>query len=223
MSDPSTIIDRLEQALVTLGDQALSIGGLDGLLAAVVACPETIPPEDWLPRIWVIEDDDDEAALPDLQETPETIAAVAEVPARHDEIRAELERGAFSPIYDFDFRFDEALWETWADGFEIGMSLRPDAWLPLLANQDDASDALRLLVSLLELAKNDPEAEAELGAKTVKQLTEGAPDILPECVQVLFDAHRPPQQPIVRGPKVGRNDPCPCGSGKKYKKCCGRG
>ena len=24
-------------------------------------------------------------------------------------------------------------------------------------------------------------------------------------------------------PKVGRNDPCPCGSGKKYKKCCGRG
>jgi uncharacterized protein YecA (UPF0149 family) len=23
------------------------------------------------------------------------------------------------------------------------------------------------------------------------------------------------------GPKVGRNDPCPCGSGKKYKKCCG--
>jgi len=31
------------------------------------------------------------------------------------------------------------------------------------------------------------------------------------------------EQPIVREePKVGRNDPCPCGSGKKYKKCCGR-
>lgn len=27
---------------------------------------------------------------------------------------------------------------------------------------------------------------------------------------------------IVKGPKVGRNDPCPCGSGKKYKQCCGR-
>ncbi|MCM1258377.1 MAG: SEC-C metal-binding domain-containing protein [Roseburia sp.] len=27
---------------------------------------------------------------------------------------------------------------------------------------------------------------------------------------------------IVTGKKVGRNDPCPCGSGKKYKKCCGR-
>lgn len=27
---------------------------------------------------------------------------------------------------------------------------------------------------------------------------------------------------VVKGDKVGRNDPCPCGSGKKYKKCCGR-
>ena len=29
-------------------------------------------------------------------------------------------------------------------------------------------------------------------------------------------------RPVRTGPKVGRNDPCPCGSGKKYKKCCGR-
>ena len=27
---------------------------------------------------------------------------------------------------------------------------------------------------------------------------------------------------VVKGPKVGRNDPCPCGSGKKYKNCCGK-
>ena len=31
-----------------------------------------------------------------------------------------------------------------------------------------------------------------------------------------------PQPPHYDGPKVGRNDPCPCGSGKKFKKCCGR-
>src|SRR6056297_2862991 len=29
-------------------------------------------------------------------------------------------------------------------------------------------------------------------------------------------------QPVRKGPKIGRNDPCPCGSGKKYKHCCGR-
>jgi SEC-C motif domain protein len=30
------------------------------------------------------------------------------------------------------------------------------------------------------------------------------------------------EQSVRRGPKIGRNDPCVCGSGKKYKKCCGR-
>ncbi len=35
-----------------------------------------------------------------------------------------------------------------------------------------------------------------------------------------FDGQRAPE-PVRAGPKVGRNDPCPCGSGRKYKKCCG--
>lgn len=38
------------------------------------------------------------------------------------------------------------------------------------------------------------------------------------------DSTHPSGRPIVRGaPKIGRNDPCPCGSGKKFKKCCGVG
>jgi preprotein translocase subunit SecA len=32
-------------------------------------------------------------------------------------------------------------------------------------------------------------------------------------------SHAP--QPYIAPPKIGRNDPCPCGSGKKFKKCCG--
>ncbi len=32
----------------------------------------------------------------------------------------------------------------------------------------------------------------------------------------------PKRQPVRKEKKPGRNDPCPCGSGKKYKKCCGR-
>ena len=39
----------------------------------------------------------------------------------------------------------------------------------------------------------------------------------------LYDDFRMPvQKPIVKEKKVYPNDPCPCGSGKKYKKCCGR-
>lgn len=36
------------------------------------------------------------------------------------------------------------------------------------------------------------------------------------------EAPRGPQTALREGPKVGRNDPCPCGSGKKYKQCHGK-
>jgi preprotein translocase subunit SecA len=37
------------------------------------------------------------------------------------------------------------------------------------------------------------------------------------------DAEEGPRpEPVRKGERVGRNDPCPCGSGKKYKKCCGK-
>ncbi len=39
----------------------------------------------------------------------------------------------------------------------------------------------------------------------------------------LPQGHRPRPEPIKAGPKIGRNDPCPCGSGKKYKACHGKG
>ena len=42
-----------------------------------------------------------------------------------------------------------------------------------------------------------------------------------EGVWYFDDSEFPFQQVVNEGPKVGRNDPCPCGSGKKYKKCCG--
>jgi SWIM/SEC-C metal-binding protein len=41
----------------------------------------------------------------------------------------------------------------------------------------------------------------------------------PEDISDLEKLLNPPQ--AVRSEKIGRNDPCPCGSGKKYKKCCG--
>lgn len=44
------------------------------------------------------------------------------------------------------------------------------------------------------------------------------PDLLAEEEQMLADTEK--VQPIEAEAQPGRNDPCPCGSGKKYKKCC---
>lgn len=47
-------------------------------------------------------------------------------------------------------------------------------------------------------------------------------DIFPEEKRKELYREAKKANTIVKGPKIGRNDPCPCGSGKKYKKCCGR-
>jgi len=53
---------------------------------------------------------------------------------------------------------------------------------------------------------------------------EGAdPEAIALAVQQRPEAEAAAQQPVRRfGQKIGRNDPCPCGSGKKYKQCHGR-
>jgi preprotein translocase subunit SecA len=59
-----------------------------------------------------------------------------------------------------------------------------------------------------------------MDAYTTSTASSGEPqasDVVKEATEALSKA-----KPIRAGPKVGRNDPCPCGSGKKYKHCCGK-
>jgi len=53
------------------------------------------------------------------------------------------------------------------------------------------------------------------GIKVIVGLEPDRPEDISDVGRVLS-----PVMPVTVGPKVGRNDPCPCGSGKKYKKCC---
>lgn len=64
---------------------------------------------------------------------------------------------------------------------------------------------------------------ARYGVKGLPQeLREDAQFVKEDGQWYYADGHVHPKQPLRReNPKVGRNDPCPCGSGKKYKKCCG--
>lgn len=69
-------------------------------------------------------------------------------------------------------------------------------WVPIRWGPDDELE-------------DDDEYNEEIDTGEMELTTQDAPD------------DEPAQTPFVAGPKVGRNEPCPCGSGKKYKKCCG--
>ena len=86
---------------------------------------------------------------------------------------------------------------------------------------DVAKNLLRLTISrIASLEKLLASMPQEMVHATLEQLGEQqfAPDMPPqeeEAPEVNITFHR-------ETPKVGRNDLCPCGSGKKYKKCCGK-
>jgi hypothetical protein len=58
------------------------------------------------------------------------------------------------------------------------------------------------------------------GAEWLYELEEWEPLLTPERRKELFREQKK-SGTVVKDKKIGRNDPCPCGSGKKYKKCCG--
>ncbi|HSY19996.1 MAG TPA: SEC-C metal-binding domain-containing protein, partial [Candidatus Acidoferrales bacterium] len=66
--------------------------------------------------------------------------------------------------------------------------------------------------------KHEPPPSPMDGGKTPGKPNK-ASDIVSEAAN---DLNKPKPKPKQTGPKVGRNDPCPCGSGKKYKQCCGK-
>lgn len=106
-------------------------------------------------------------------------------------------------------------------------------------NTDEIENAPTVLSSMEAEAQRQQMLQQQQAAANIQnmQITINAPQpelesIVPEeslnqFDQMLDEAEhartQPPRKPIVNGVQVGRNDPCPCGSGKKYKKCCGRG
>jgi hypothetical protein len=70
----------------------------------------------------------------------------------------------------------------------------------------------RRLVEALELARPDLISLLETRRKQLRRLYKRS----------LAEVHEPDPAPPRFGTKVGRNEPCPCGSGRKYKRCCGR-
>ena len=76
--------------------------------------------------------------------------------------------------------------------------------------------AFEQFLSQLPMHLLAPQLDGDQGAQHSQQAAPSAGDGEPEASIQLTPQRR-------EMPKVGRNDPCPCGSGKKFKSCCGRG
>jgi uncharacterized protein len=143
----------------------------------------------------------------------------------NDVARTLIERpDRYGPLLATDKRNNDILWETWVAGFEKAAKLRPAAWQKLLTADHETAQAMSGLLTLADVDRRDSRFTPE----QLDALTAAAPRQIGPWVVMLnewrlanYAPMQSPQTLPTPASKVGRNDPCPCGSGKKYKRCCG--
>ncbi len=219
---------QLRNELLNLGESVMLLEELDGFVAGIVVCPEMIPPSEWLPVVWGIEDDEEAGVFETLDHANRVLALVM---GHYNHIARSMSDGSrdYSPLITEDRRTGEILWELWIEGFERAAKLRPTAWLPLLDADLEVSEAMRGLLTLADVASGSEHVtqlqRRELEPKGHKLIGPWVVAINEWRMENFASAGKASlQTPPTHSPfsKVGRNDPCPCRSGKKYKKCCGR-
>lgn len=195
---------------------------LDGYLTGVAVSPDLLLPSRWLDRIW----GENEPTFDSLEQLQTVIAAVMD---RHNAIIAALDSGfkqmeAKKPA-DYRPLFLAAsdkpkhdIVRAWARGFAKAMALAPERW-GSIAEDERLQPLLAPFVGFLDIAHPDFEP-----ADDIDELLDEAAAAIPRATIILRKIALFSTTPTAdRRNRIGRNDPCPCGSGLKYKRCCGAG
>ncbi len=213
--DPDDL-DFLEDFLLSdaVSDEAMLLSELDGYLTAIATGPKLVPPSEWLPEIW-------RGAEPDFADAEEARRVMAAIMGRYNEILATLARAPLElePLFDYDL--DGTVFpDIWATGFLTGVQLREAAWTPI--HHSTHATAFSVIAALAAPEQmhglvSDPDDVARLAAAFAEEL--------PITIAAIDDFWKKRRGYSTTGnqrpAKTGRNEPCPCGSGKKFKKCCG--
>jgi uncharacterized protein len=213
-------LDRLEAYLRADHriDAALPLDAIQGLFAAISSTTAPVPRERWLPEVL-----GDSHAFESPEDADEILGLL-------ERFREDTERQLRGDV-GFDFILygpegDEEDLAAWADGYLIGVELAEPSWESQAADSQDLDDILYPFLVLTGQARTLAEENGEewMGdeeeAKMIADIREGLADHLHDVREYWFERAKPQTQRREE-PKVGRNDPCPCGSGKKYKHCHG--
>jgi uncharacterized protein len=216
-------LDRLGAFLKSCkGGRAMNVEQLDGFFAALIAGPEIVMPSEYYPEVFGGEMSDT-YEFGSLDEANEILGLMM----RHwNTIAGTLNKDeVYVPLllHDENGMFHG---NDWAHGFMRGTLMRHDGWAELV--DDDENGGCMVPIFMLHYEHGeDPEMRPEpiSPEKREEVIVHMAAGLLQAYRyfraqrQVKPGAHR--SEPRRSATKVGRNDPCACGSGKKYKKCCG--
>jgi uncharacterized protein len=190
--------------------RGLSFEGADGFLTALAVTTDDAPLSAYWPLILGEGAED---------ERPDHDGYIAGLLERHFVgISDALEQDA--DVRPYIPELGDVSGVLWANGYFAGAKAQGDAWDKMRGKQSIAEILVLPIIALLP--EDEETARSNLSYERRWEVIGMLPDIIAANWAFFHDEHHPmlPQQPE-RRVKIGRNDPCPCGSGKKYKRCCG--
>jgi uncharacterized protein len=210
-------------AQVDDGDIA-DIEALDGFLTALAVCPELVPPSEFLGVIQSGADEDGDLVFEDMDEAQAFVGLVM----RHwNNINRTLAKDEPHMPVLLEDAAGVAHGNNWANGFLRGMRLREPAWNAMVNDEERGGPFIPIFALACE-HHPDPEMRPYTEPMSPERRETLQVGMIAGVLQLYRSFANDRRRSVVRGanvvplrPKVGRNDPCPCGSGKKYKKCCG--
>lgn len=244
MSSPTSAPPYLDEARIErLADlldrravpfKGFNLEALDGFLTALAVSPSLVLPSEWQPVVWGGKpprwDGEEEARDVDRLLTGHFNMCVARVRYDDGDLPDHLAPLMWLPE-DPELTGEEALREDeldvgadWAQGFFTAVMLREAEWDRWLDDHDwieDIFDGLDRLASGEAINPEDPTAEPmPVDYRERLGIVIDIPGMMADLNHHRVDALTP-RTPIRRDAGPERNAACPCGSGKKYKKCCG--
>lgn len=207
--------------------QVMTLPAIKGLMFAIANSPVNVPPDRWMPLALATntpsfespkqEDDIRHILFNLLDKTRKTISGGFEV--LPEECRAEdVHCSEFSRL------------QEWATGYGQGSQLLMDVWTQVLKHprvqpMEESWSSCMVLLNVWSRADSLLEKARKKNGPDVNKMLQAMPAVAREMAVMCHDMREIWQKTLekpapVKVAKVGRNDPCPCGSGKKHKKCC---
>ncbi len=223
----SSELEYLDSSLAQInGGKIPNTEALDGFLAALSCCPELIKPSEYMPIIQSGETEEGDLEFEDIDDAQRFMGLVMK---HWNYVNSQLNQTiAYMPLIleDEDGTY---FGNDWANGFITGVNLRREIWSEIIDDEENGGS----IVPIWALAyENHPDAEMRPFEEPIDDkkrddlIVAAAAGVMRMHNYFLGqrDSYMPDTKTFTRPHrKVGRNEPCPCGSGKKYKRCCGGG
>jgi uncharacterized protein len=227
-----TDVEELDQFLLNAEgiEESMDISTLDGFLTAIVCGPKTIMPSEWMRWVWDMENGEDAPEFKDQAQAQRILGLLM----RHmNDIAQTLHRAPeqYEPLLMENPNDGNPIpiLDEWCSGFMKGVQLDSEGWLPVTVGKPDWMSTIMLYGTAegWEVLK-----KKNLSLAEHKALADGLPATVRKIHAVWLEQRRKHteegtlpdivrREPVRNPNKVGRNEPCPCGSGKKFKQCHG--